>query len=313
MGYTLSVIIPIYNSEKTIGKTIESVISSGFPFSYELILVDDGSSDRSYHICEKYASISSNIRLVQKTNGGVSSARNAGLKKATGLYITFIDSDDYVAENYFQQIFAALEDGKDLILFSNNLMRQDGVGLIEKKGETSFISLDEITSLLCSQKINAPWDKVYKTTILNQYQIMFDEDISMGEDLLFNFDYISHCKDCLYLTEPIYNHCLSDQGLTAKQSIAHLKKRQELYEKLGERILKYGMNDMLSQLSKSMIDDLFSLSRKIPESGIYIKKFVQKNDITFPINIKKLNLKYRVKLLLLTFKFGKGVFVRGGQ
>lgn len=105
----ISVIIPVYNAEKTLAKCIESVLRQDVT-QFELILVDDGSKDSSGDICNRYAAKDSRVRVIHKENGGVSSARNRGLEVASGEWITFVDSDDSIGENFFHDVEAAHED-----------------------------------------------------------------------------------------------------------------------------------------------------------------------------------------------------------
>lgn len=117
----ISVIIPVYNTEKYLKRCLDSIINQTFK-NLEIIIVDDGSTDSSPQICDNYAESDDRIRVIHKTNGGLSSARNAGIDIATGIYISFIDSDDYIDIKYFE------------ILYSNIISsRRNCVGKIKRK------------------------------------------------------------------------------------------------------------------------------------------------------------------------------------
>ena len=111
----ISVVIPIYNVEKYLATCIESVLKQTY-CNMEIILVDDGSTDLCGKICDKYAELDNRVRVIHKMNGGLSSARNAGIKIATGNYITFIDSDDYVSEVYMEQLIYGMQEGIDIVV-----------------------------------------------------------------------------------------------------------------------------------------------------------------------------------------------------
>ena len=109
----ISVIVPIYNTEKYLKRCFDSILSSTYE-NLEVILVDDGSPDNSGKICDEYAARDSRIRVIHKKNGGLSSARNAGLDIATGDYVTFVDSDDYIASDIYEKLVACMIDGVDI-------------------------------------------------------------------------------------------------------------------------------------------------------------------------------------------------------
>ena len=113
-----SIIIPIYNSEKYLHKLLESVINQTYK-DIEIILVNDGSTDNSLNICEEFRSRDNRIKICNKANGGVSSARNEGIETATGEYITFIDADDYIDKNYIEMLVNNIEDGYLIKIFNN--------------------------------------------------------------------------------------------------------------------------------------------------------------------------------------------------
>ena len=156
----VSFIIPVYNAEKCLSKCLESIVSLSF-IDWEVIIVDDGSKDSSAAICETYAEKDSRIKLFHKINGGVSSARNFGLEKASGEYVTFVDSDDFVNEDYLS-FFNGKEVNEDVVFSSYRLVNGEeknkipfGVSIHEKKEVVDFVS-----KYLYSKHIMAPWGKL---------------------------------------------------------------------------------------------------------------------------------------------------------
>ena len=125
MPHLISVIIPAYNAEKYIGKCIESIQNSDYT-DLEIIIVNDGSKDNTLGIINSYAKADSRIVVVDKKNGGVSSARNLGLDRATGEYVAFIDSDDYVSENYFSNMLECCEAGADIACCRYQMVDEQG-------------------------------------------------------------------------------------------------------------------------------------------------------------------------------------------
>lgn len=192
MPLKYSVIIPVYNAENTLHRCVDSLLAEQYAYA-EIILVNDGSTDRSEEICQAYAAREKNIRYVSKENGGVSTARNAGLDIATGEYVLFVDSDDYVARDYFSTIDSICgETPADLIQFS---YRDDsgnhGLDAIYSPMyvHTRKLLMPKITDAICRKTINGPVAKLYKREIIEQHHLRFPVDVSVGEDRVFNIVY----------------------------------------------------------------------------------------------------------------------------
>ena len=186
----LSIIVPVYDVEKYLAECIESIINSGFDNRCELILVDDGSTDQSGSICDEYAM--SNILSIHKENGGLSSARNVGIKEASGKYIAFIDSDDYVAPKSIMCILNELEKNgdTDLYFMQGNKVYPDGKQIA--LGDN--ISSSDIKKSKCemlyylsiqNKFAGSACTKLYRRTFLEKYAICFPDDRRYGEDLIF--------------------------------------------------------------------------------------------------------------------------------
>ena len=180
-----SVIIPVYNAEKTLRRCVDSLLAEGYSDA-EIILVNDGSRDGSGEICREYVSKENCIRYIEKENGGVSTARNAGLDAASGEYVLFVDSDDYVVPNYFSIIDSvSAETPADLIQFSNRF--DDGKMLTGNSytpknvsGRDALIPL--IIEAICRKTLNSPWAKLYKREIIEAHSIRFPVGASVAED-----------------------------------------------------------------------------------------------------------------------------------
>lgn len=187
-----SVIIPVYNAEKTLRRCIDSLLSQHFSDA-EIILVNDGSKDDSGAICEEYAEEHRNIRYVSQQNGGVSAARNAGLDAAQGEYVLFVDSDDYVTPNCFSGIEQAVESGKaDWIQFSGYVdSGTERRKLARSPGRSASREelMPHIVDAICRKTINGPWAKLYRREIIEKHSIRFPVGASVAEDRAFNIVY----------------------------------------------------------------------------------------------------------------------------
>ena len=219
MSQLVSIIIPIYNAERTLCKCLDSILAQDFN-NYEIILVNDGSKDSSLDICNEYSSKHHNISVINQNNAGVSSARNAGLDVAKGDWITFIDSDDYIEKGFFNCLDTYNEDliilnSKNLSLtgdISDSLFSKASKQLHEKNNITHFISKNIDNMLL-----RGPWAKFYKKELIKD--LRFDINMKIGEDSHFVFRYLCNIKTMNYLgSNAHYVLRLSEQESNVKYS-----------------------------------------------------------------------------------------------
>ena len=213
-----SIIVPVYNAEKTLERCVDSIISQ--PFSdYEIILVNDGSKDGSLTLCKKYAENNDNIFYVDKENGGASSARNVGIDVANGEYILFVDSDDYVDENYFDVIDKCA--GKaDLSVFTFSWVRKSGIQ--KRVMPDNLVNTDDffeqVRLLILTRAINSPCAKVFKRQIIDEYCIRFDEGMPVAEDFVFATEYILKCQSVYVDNASVYYYDVTnDDSLVRKK------------------------------------------------------------------------------------------------
>ncbi|AQP53092.1 hypothetical protein CBF34_02740 [Vagococcus penaei] len=203
----ISVIVPIFNSESTLKTCINSIVKQSFQ-DFELILVDDGSNDDSKKICQEFIDNYKNIKYFYKNNSGVSSTRNYGLLQANGKYIVFIDSDDSIEKNYLDIMYKYIvTHHADLVICGYNIsyegMKQEKIYLDEEKILTNTQFYQIFGTLYENNLLNSPWNKIYKKELIKN---MFDEKISLGEDLLFNLDYFKNIKKIVIIPDSLYNY-----------------------------------------------------------------------------------------------------------
>lgn len=196
----LSIIVPIYNSEEFIEDCVKSILHQPFD-DYELILVDDGSSDNSLTICKKYSNLP-NVKVIHESNGGVSKARNTGIESAEGKYIYFVDSDDIMCSKALKNISADFNHKYDMI-FGNfvswdylNSRKEiwNDISKIDVKPNDSINVLCERYAKKDAQIPWNPYQAFYKKSILEKANLRFDEKLTVGEDCDFFFRYIKYVK-----------------------------------------------------------------------------------------------------------------------
>lgn len=219
-----SVIIPIYNAEKTLARCLDSILRQ--PFSdYELLLINDGSGDGSGEISAAYARRYPQIRYFPKENGGVSSARNLGLEQAKGEYILFVDSDDYVSQDYFALLSHTLESNAvDLLMFGyrnfGGVSTEWDAGEFYENAEVGVA--EQISSAARKYLFSSLWSKAFKRQIIEQHNIRFANDLAIGEDQAFIFTYAMHIRSIGSIEDHLYNVDVSDGNSLSRKARPYL-------------------------------------------------------------------------------------------
>lgn len=222
-----SVIIPIYNAEATLRRCLDSLVSQ--PLSdYELLLVNDGSTDGSDIICREYAAAYPQIRCFTKENGGVSSARNLGLAQAQGEYVLFVDSDDYVAEDYFAVLSEALaHDTPELLMFGyrnfGGISTEWNTGTFSENTETEIA--ERISQAMRQYLFSSLWSKAFRRQIIEENGLRFDENLSIGEDQAFIFAYAMHIRSTASIPTTLYYVDTSGEGSLSRKRRDYLTKQ----------------------------------------------------------------------------------------
>lgn len=189
MSKKISIIVPVYNAEKTLDRCVDSLIRQTYS-NIEIILVDDGSKDNSLELCNQYAKKDGRIKVISKANGGVSSARNAGLDNATGEFIMFCDSDDWAEPEWCNEMCLQFESGHLIMCgqyvegIQNFFPHEVFVGKGKQRvPRTDFFQLR-------MKMFSAPWNKIFSREVIENHHIRFHNKLTNGEDLLFNVLYL---------------------------------------------------------------------------------------------------------------------------
>ena len=256
---SVSVIIPIYNASKFIGQCVESIQASDYP-NIEVILVNDGSSDDSLDICRSYAENDSRIKVVDKPNGGVSTARNAGLVCAKGEYVTFVDVDDYLGDNFF----APLEYAKEDIIFmqykcfdeTGNITDGENIPLLPSTYSKSDIR-KYLAMWLHQNIMRTPWGKFIRREIIGKTTFPVGQKI--GEDSVFIFNILARIKsmrtvgDAYYMWRTHSDCFIQKYQLPVNTAIKYLVNEIKAYKSIGVKS---------NQLEKILYFTFFALSEK---------------------------------------------------
>ena len=239
----ISIIVPVYNVEDYLSRCLNSVLAQKYE-NWECILVDDGSTDKSGSICDEYSAKDSRFISFHKPNGGVSSARNLGLNNVRGKWVFFLDSDDYLSDDFllipdeFRQ-YDVVQKGYKII---------DAVSGSEKELDVKNASLDSRRSIdyfFVNYRNNALWDKIIRTSLVKD--VFFDENISIGEDFIF----------FLHVVKRISRYAFSDVGkynYVVRESSAMWKVSQQKEKRL--RVVQENIRNVENCLDDKEWDDL---------------------------------------------------------
>lgn len=204
----ISVIVPVYNAEKYLTRCIEHILLQQFT-DFELLVINDGSTDSSYEIVKSFAERDSRVKIINQNNAGVSAARNQGIKEATGRFITFCDSDDFVSAEWLIELYHAI------MIHPNSLVDCEYVNFNSGQNKSVVIKLGKIEkSTLISKKnyffyytnlySHSTCHRIYRLDVIKMHQIFFDRDVSICEDVLFNIMYLKYCDSFFHIAKPLY-------------------------------------------------------------------------------------------------------------
>lgn len=289
----VSIIVPIYNSEKYLKKCLGSICKQTYK-NYEVLLIDDGSTDSSEIICKNYIKEDKRFSYYKKNQGGVSSARNMGILKSKGKYITFIDSDDFISEVHISTLASKMESYDMSIVGYSKLDNKNQLSVhtlldmeVEKDKLVNIILLD-------SNVTGSPCNKMYKKEIIDKYQILFNENIKTGEDLVFNIEY-SLKSNLAYVSDlSTYFYYKHPEGVTGKvNSVEKLEARLTDLDAL--RICLFILPDNYETEIKYLI-------KRIAISGSYCYRL----SLDVKLNsVEKNKLKKRIDYYIKRYLFDK--------
>lgn len=310
----VSIIMPVYNSEKYLTQTIESILAQTYE-NFELILVDDGSSDKSGKICDEFGQKDNRIKVIHKENGGICDARNSGLDAATGQYIMFSDNDDTMEKNaIYDNINIMIENKADIVKFGrkaiyiddNNIelktdIRKFEFEIIENINE-NFIKLMYDKVLVCV------WDGIYKKSIVEKFDTEFKKG---GEDIDFNFKVFTNANKIILNNNVSYNHYIRNGFSTStkynEDKIANtFKLMNEFKNYTNLTSSKYAeMYNLI--LIRDYVNAILLNCNNLEKDDIYIyfKKIEKEFKIAKKIRMFKLSKKYTIEYILMKLKFYK--------
>ena len=318
----VTVIISVYNAEKYIERCVNSICQQTYQ-NIEMILINDGSKDKSGELCDLYAKKDARITVVHQLNQGVSAVRNVGIKKAHGEYIIFVDVDDFLERDMNNELvkctvnncltvggyYIDIEKGK----------YENSVPVLYEKKKVSKVDKKQVVTVYKKGLLCSVWNKLYLTKIIKDNNLHFFENMSLAEDALFNLNYLTASNnDFIILNKPLY-HYIKRENESLDQ-----KYRSDFFEiqkTLFENIIEYGMNVHITKADMNELkyyyfnalvvamDNLYC-NRKKMEKGKYNEKMNRmKNEKIFVDLIKKMKGKNKLISSIRYCLIKRGAFV----
>lgn len=316
----VSVIIPVYNVEKYLKKCVDSVLAQDYS-KYEILLIDDGSTDSSGKICDEYAERYQKIKVIHQKNKGLGGARNTGIDNAIGKYLIFVDSDDYLEVNALSSLInKAEENNADLVICNSKTVTTSG----KKIRETNFslpdavFNLDSYKDLIFIQV--SAWGKIYKKSIFIKNNIRFPEkywfeDIWVTYDIFLNSDRVVKCDNVLY------NYVMREGSIMNSKNIERNMEILKAYDSVRDMMKKYNVWEIYhDEMEYLVINNLYlgtsirilmcdaktryldDIQKYMHENyaGFMKNKYLKKNKIEYVIcRMLKLHMYRTVKVLTL--------------
>ena len=281
----ISVIVPVYNTEMYLRECIESVLFQTFS-DFELLLINDGSTDSSGAICDEYAEKDSRVRVFHKENGGVTSARKLGVLESCGEYIFLLDADDYIYKNSLVNLLTNMKEEYDLVI--SNCMKKE-----------TFESDEYLRILLLDNKYKAPWGKLYRTSLLkDNYVFETSRYFKVGEDFLMQLRMMKnmhnkvHCitSDCYYYRDN--NESISNTFIpTLEYEIEMIKEVGGIIKKLPS---SYNIEKCYLDFRLMWISGMIGLQYKINYEDNWVEEIIEDS--------KKQELNLRQKMVIKAIK-----------
>ena len=270
----VSVIIPVYNSEAYLEEAIESVLKQNLNY-VEIILIDDGSTDKSLDICYSYSNKHDNINVISQKNLGPGAARNKGIEVAKGEYVTFLDSDDLIHKNIFKKVYSILKETQSDIFIGNILcfddVRQWHLPYMKKVflncRKMKVGNADEMSEINYTPSVCNKW---FKLSMLKKNNILFNENIKVGEDLLFTQKSYISAKKIVTKDIDIYNYrIIKKESLVKKSDIKFFENLLEVEKELIRLYdNKHLNNTIILRQIEFWIDSIFLKIENIQENEI---------------------------------------------
>lgn len=292
----ISVIVPIYNSENYLNRCIDSILKQSFK-DFEIILVNDGSTDNSCNICSNYALYDSRIRLINQINQGVSYARNKGLNNASGTYVIHVDSDDFIEENMLADMYNMTENGKiDIVISDYFVDYQDKSKIVH---QDNYEKTEDVIRGILSGKIHGSvCNKLIRREIYANNNIQFNTSLTLCEDMLFNIEYLLHASSVKFTNKAYLHYVQRNDSAVHVWDDTKFNSYFLLISKLNQVLKDKSFNEAISFFKIQIKKDLLVHGNLNYKDYIVIYPEIRNNILRHP----SLNIKSKLAILLSFYK-----------
>lgn len=321
----LSIIIPAYNAETYLEKCILSIVKDTQDKDYEVIIINDGSTDKTEKIAKNISSKYEVISYHFQENAGVSEARNHGMRHALGKYILFMDADDVLTKKGLKTILDSLDADSDIIVYNYIEMDEQGKLLNKINIAKEVISFEQLNLLfLTGHYLNPCWAKAFKRSIIEEERLQFNKRMKIGEDLVFVADYLEKAKSYLVVKEYIYGYRQTSIGvmnssrarftesrindmemeiIRKRQFIANASLPETAYDKFYYKYAEY-----ISASINIMLKEKRAFQVELDELNAYLSRGAVLDVITNAKKNKTIGLKRRILMLVLESKVLRQIY-----
>lgn len=305
-----SIIVPVYQVQKYLKRLVNSVLAQDYA-TYELILVDDGSSDGSEKICDEFSAKYAQVKTIHKKNGGVSSARNEGIKRAEGNYLIFLDADDYIDKNYLADAAAVVEEkAPDILIYGYCLETNSGMEKLLPKlnGEYTQESLPKDFAIFAQESsFNSVWNKVFRADIVREKQLEFPIQ-KIAEDGIFVCRFLQNAKS-FYFAERAYYHYCQNEGSAVHKFCTSRWEDESNYLKEMQKCVEYLAPEQMRAIMgikyrNAVMFDLYNLLES--DTSIYGCSKILKEHLRQNYSYIDWNMDTQERLLRLQIKMLQG-------
>ena len=332
MQKKVSIIVPCYNVEKYLERCLDSIIQQTED-NIEIICIDDGSQDNTKNILEQYKNNDSRIHLILTQNGGAASARNLGIKEATGEYIMFVDSDDYIDKNMVKDMYeSAINNNIDIIRCNRYDVYPNKNIKIERKPlwkENHIIHKDKFKEevyidFLKRARLTSSWMMLIKTELIKKNEILFNEKLKVDEDVVFSMQIFTQADSFMYLPKAYYFYIRHGQGLSAKgiDLQARVESRKRHAQLIKQYMKQWGISDeelLIEKIAfigiytafqtcrmnkKIKFNNRFKIFKSIVKDEMFYTNILKSKYINLMLPEKILCFFIKIKLYRLAFVYG---------
>lgn len=297
MNPSVSIIVPVYNTAKYLHRCLDSILQQSFK-DFEVLLVDDGSTDNSGEICDEYAAKDSRIRVFHKENGGVASAREIGIENAVGLYSIHVDSDDWIEKRMLERMYEEAQISHWDVLIADFYNDDKGETIYIHQQPSSSNSEQVLKDILQNKLFGSLWHKLIRHSLYREYNIHFIKGVNYCEDVLVLVQLLQQPVRVGFINEAFYHYDFSNtNSITRNYTVNTFQMRKQFVFKLKD-LLPVSYTNIIKEVAIKVKKEAF-IAKVLPKQDFFSFVPMSMKDIVFSSVLGK-----KIKICMLIAKFG---------